>query len=159
MNKQSSGTLIIRNVYFAPVPWCIWDYIRPECRTKEYHFCHNLLKEVYFRIRAFQHGSDPKSVTLDYGPRSGSGSGSCSSLQWFPKMPTQNCFFFSLSFFAYYLHLKFTTVFKDNNLLKVTKMQKSRFFIVFCLLIVGSGSKQKMEHTDPVQWYDHLDPN
>jgi hypothetical protein len=47
-------------------------------------------------------------------------------------------YFFLLSCFAYFSHLHQTSKIKSKE--EVTKQYKSRFFLIFCLLMKGSGS-------------------
>ncbi len=76
------------------------------------------------------------SVTFRYGSGSislTSGSGSCFSPQWLTRSLQK--VFFSKIFCLLLFEGTFTTVLIDKKSTEVTRYQKSRFFLIFCLLM------------------------
>jgi hypothetical protein len=70
-----------------------------------------------------------------------SGSGSGFFLQWLSRLK-KNVFIVFLLITGYLLEGTFTSVFKDNKLLRSNKTVEAGFLHFFCLLMEGSGSVQ-----------------
>ncbi len=56
------------------------------------------------------------------------------------KMPTKIKFFFKVYFAYYFLKVHLHKFLQKNSQKEVTNQQKSRIFLIFCLLVQGSGS-------------------
>ncbi len=72
-------------------------------------------------------------------PTNGSGSGSCYFRHW-PSRSQQKTNFIHNLFCLLLFQNTFKSFFKDKNSKRVTKQKKSRFFLLFCMMIEGSGS-------------------